>query len=56
MSWPDMTVWFQRWAYRGRSVTEQCIGCLKEFRRIGTRFEKLAVNLHEMLQLAMINR
>ncbi|MEP0842460.1 MAG: transposase, partial [Phycisphaerae bacterium] len=29
---------------------------LKEFRRIGTRFEKLAVNFHGMLQLAMIRR
>ena len=27
-----------------------------EFRRIGTRFEKLAVNFHGMLQLAMIRR
>ena len=29
---------------------------LKECRRIGTRFEKLAVNFHGMLQLAMIWR
>ena len=40
----------------GRSVVEQCVGWLKEFRRIGTRFEKLAVNFHGMLQLAMIRR
>ncbi|MCH8252944.1 MAG: transposase, partial [Planctomycetes bacterium] len=31
-------------------------GWLKESRRIGTRFEKLAVNFHGMLQLAMIRR
>jgi transposase len=47
---------FDRCAYQGRSVVEQCVGWLKEFRRIGTRFEKLAVNFHGMLQLAMIRR
>ena len=47
---------FDRKAYCGRSVVEQCVGWLKEFRRIGTRFEKLAVNFHGMLQLAMIQR
>ena len=52
----DPTVWFDRIAYRGRCVAEQCVGWLKEFRRIGTRFEKLAVHFHGMLQLAMIRR
>ncbi len=47
---------FDREAYRGRAVVEQCVGWLKEFRRIGTRFDKLAVNYHGMLQLAMILR
>jgi transposase len=47
---------FDHEAYRGRAVVEQCVGWLKEFRRIGTRFEKLAVNFHGMLQLAMIRR
>lgn len=47
---------FDRTAYRGRAVIEQCVGWLKECRRIGTRFEKLAVNFHGMLQLAMIRR
>lgn len=47
---------FDREAYKGRSVAEQCVGWLKEFRRIGTRFEKLAVNFHGMLQLAMVRR
>ena len=41
-------------AYRERSVVEQCVGWLKEYRRIGTRFEKLAVNYHAMLQLAIV--
>ena len=52
----DPTVKFDKKAYRGRAVVEQCVGWLKEFRRIGTRFEKLAVNFHGMLQLAMIRR
>ncbi len=52
----DPAVTFDREAYRGRCVVEQCVGWLKEFRRIGTRFEKLAVNFHGMLQLAMIQR
>jgi transposase len=52
----DPAVWFDRIAYRGRCVAEQCVGWLKEFRRIGTRFEKLAVHFHGMLHLAMIRR
>lgn len=52
----DGRVKFDREAYRGRAVVEQCVGWLKECRRIGTRFEKLAVNFHGMLQLAMIKR
>ncbi len=41
----------EQWA-----VVEQCVGWLKEYRRIGTRFEKLAVNFHAMLQLAITRR
>jgi transposase len=52
----DGRVKFDKTAYRGRCVVEQCVGWLKESRRIGTRFEKLAVNFHGMLQLAMIRR
>lgn len=52
----DPAVWFDRLAYRGRCGVEQCVGWLKEFRRIGTRYEKLAVNFHGMLQLAMMQR
>jgi transposase len=52
----DPAVKFDREAYKGRCVAEQCVGWLKEFRRIGTRFEKLAINFHGMLQLAMIRR
>jgi transposase len=52
----DGAVAFDRKGYGGRCVIEQCVGWLKEYRRIGTRFEKLAVNYHGMLQLAMIRR
>ncbi len=43
-------------AYRRRSVIECCIGWLKECRRIGTRFEKLALNFLAMIKLAIIPR
>lgn len=52
----DPKVKFDTEAYRGRAVVEQCVGWLKEYRRIGTRFEKLAVNFHGMLVLAIIRR
>jgi transposase len=52
----DPKVVFDKQTYRRRAVVEQCVGWLKECRRIGTRFEKLAVNFHGMLQLAMIRR
>lgn len=47
---------FDKLTYRRRSVIEQCVGWLKEYRRIATRFEKLAVHFYGMLQLAMIRR
>jgi transposase len=43
----DPTVWFERAAYCGRAVIEQCVGWLKEFRRITTRYEKLQVTSKE---------
>lgn len=47
---------FDKESYRQRAVVEQCVGWMKECRRIGTRFEKLALNFHGMLQLAIIGR
>lgn len=47
---------FDKEAYRKRSIVEQCIGWLKECRRIGTRFEKLAINFLAMVKVAMIQR
>lgn len=39
--------------YRKRNVIERCVGRLKNFRRIGTRYEKLALNFGAMITLAM---
>ena len=47
---------FDKKAYRRRSIIEQTIGWLKECRRVGTRFEKLAINFLAMMKLAMIQR
>ena len=47
---------FDREAYRGRNVVERCVNWLKENRRMGTRYEKLAVNFLAMAKLAMIQR
>jgi transposase len=47
---------FDQEAYRGRNVVERCVNWLKENRRLGTRYEKLAVNFLAMAKLAMIQR
>jgi transposase len=47
---------FDKELYRARNVIERCVGWLKEYRRICTRFEKLAISFVAMLQLAMIDR
>lgn len=52
----DPEIRFDKATYRQRAVIEQCVGWLKEYRCIGTRFEKLAVHFHGMPQLAMIRR
>ena len=52
----DPEVKFDKDAYKRRSIVEQSIGWLKECRRIGTRFEKLAINFLAMIKVAMIKR
>jgi transposase len=47
---------FDRETYRRRNVIERCVGWLKENRRLGTRYEKLAVNFLAVAQLAVIRR
>jgi transposase len=47
---------FDKAAYRRRHIIENCVGWLKECRRIGTRFEKTAVNVLAMLKVAFLQR
>jgi len=47
---------FDRRAYRRRNVVERCVNWMKENRRLGTRYEKLAVNFEAMAKYAMIRR
>lgn len=47
---------FDKRLYRKRHIVENSIGWLKEFRRIGTRYEKLAVYFLSMILLAAICR
>lgn len=42
--------------YKRRSVIEQSVGWLKENRRVGTRYDKLAVNFAAFVNLAIIRR
>jgi transposase len=42
--------------YRERNVIERSLGHMKEHRRIGTRYEKLAVSYRAMVQVAIIER
>jgi transposase len=51
----DRDAWpFDKDAYRGRNVVERAVAKLKEFRRIATRYEKLASAYCAMLSLASI--
>lgn len=45
---------FDKRAYRRRNVVERCIGKLKEFRRIATRYDKLAEAFVGMVNVACI--
>ena len=47
---------FDRETYRRRNVIERCVGWLKEFRRLATRYEKMAINFLAMVKLAIIER
>ena len=47
---------FDRDAYRERNAVERCIGWLKHCRRVGTRYEKLALNYLAIVKLAFIQR
>lgn len=43
-------------AYRRRTRVENSVGWLKENRRVGTRYDKLAVNFQAFLDLAILRR
>lgn len=45
-----------RRAYRRRSAVERCVGWIKECRRVGTRFDKLAGSFLSFVKLAIIQR
>ena len=45
---------FDKAAYRKRNVVERAIAKLKEFRRVATRYEKLAESFVGMVNLAVI--
>jgi transposase len=47
---------FDKASYRRRNIVERLIGWLKECRRLGTRYEKLAVNFVTFWIVAMIHR
>ncbi len=41
-------------AYRRRNVVERCVGRLKQFRGIATRYEKRAANFRAMVVIASL--
>ena len=45
-----------RRSYKRRARVEQCIGWLKENRRVGTRYDKLATSFQAFVNLAIIRR
>ena len=47
---------FDKKAYRKRNVVERCINSLKWFRRVATRYEKLAVHYLGRLKVAILFR
>src|SRR5262245_65749211 len=47
---------FDTRTYRRRNVVERCVGSLKWFRRVATRYEKLATHYLAMVTVAIIFR
>jgi hypothetical protein len=41
---------FEKAVYRNRNIIERLVGWMKESRRIGTRYEKLAINFLGMVR------
>lgn len=53
---PGREVPFDREAYRQRNLIERGINLVKWFRRVATRYEKLAIHYLGMLKLAILFR
>jgi len=47
---------FNKKTYKRRNIIERCVGSLKWFRRVATRYEKLAVHYLAMVTIAIIYR
>jgi transposase len=47
---------FDKATYRQRNIIERVVGWFKEYRSLGTRYEKLAVNYVALWLIAMIER
>ena len=47
---------FDKKSYRRRNIVERCVNSLKWFRRVATRYEKLALHFRGMVTLAIIFR
>ncbi len=47
---------FEKASYRRRNIVERSIGWFKECRRLGTRYEKLAVNYVAFWLVAMMDK
>jgi transposase len=47
---------FDARTYKQRARIEQCVGWLKENRRVGTRYDKLATSFQAFIHLAIIRR
>jgi transposase len=45
---------FNKRAYKGRNVIERCFCRLKDFRRVATRYDKLARNFLAAIQIAAL--
>ncbi len=45
---------FDREAYRRRNVVERCVGRLKQWRAVATRYEKRAANYRAMVLIASL--
>jgi transposase len=51
---PGRRLSFDREVYRRRNVIERCVGRLKQWRSVATRYEKRAVNYRAMVIIASL--